>query len=195
MLVNLGTADEEVIAPRRCPADSGSKVLDLIKSDQFRSGTRRVGSPNSQVAQLGEVDHAQRAMTHRDKRPNYCYPVFEQRPRCAGLLGSMGTVSDALDNVVSESFWHRCAGTSEPAHLTNPVRTQTSDDPVIEGQYHPTRRNPSRLPKSPRLQDLHRGIIRQSTRRPGGDQSTPPFGQSCCPEESQRGRPCASLSC
>jgi transposase InsO family protein len=35
----------------------------------------------------------------------YCSWVFGQRLRHAGLLGSMGTVGDALDNAVAESFF------------------------------------------------------------------------------------------
>ena len=37
--------------------------------------------------------------------PNYCYWVFGQRLRKTGLLGSMGSVGDALDNAVAESFF------------------------------------------------------------------------------------------
>lgn len=36
---------------------------------------------------------------------NYCSWVFGQGLRNAGLLGSMGTVGDALDNAVAESFF------------------------------------------------------------------------------------------
>jgi putative transposase len=40
-----------------------------------------------------------------DHGSNYCSWVFGQRLRRAGLLGSMGTVGDALDNAVAESFF------------------------------------------------------------------------------------------
>ena len=45
------------------------------------------------------------AIAHRDHGSNYCSWVFGQRLRAAGLLGSMGTVGDALDNAVAESFF------------------------------------------------------------------------------------------
>ena len=44
------------------------------------------------------------AIAHSDHGSNYCSWVFGQRLRAAGLLGSMGTVGDALDNAVAESF-------------------------------------------------------------------------------------------
>ena len=45
------------------------------------------------------------AIAHSDHGSNYCSWVFGQRLRNAGLLGSMGTVGDALDNAVAESFF------------------------------------------------------------------------------------------
>jgi putative transposase len=45
------------------------------------------------------------AIAHSDHGSNYCSWVFGQRLRTAGLLGSMGTVGDALDNAVAESFF------------------------------------------------------------------------------------------
>lgn len=45
------------------------------------------------------------AIAHSDHGSNYCSWVFGQRLRRAGLLGSMGTVGDALDNAVAESFF------------------------------------------------------------------------------------------
>jgi putative transposase len=45
------------------------------------------------------------AIAHSDQRSNYCGWVFGRRLRAAGLLGSMGTVGDALDNAVAESFF------------------------------------------------------------------------------------------
>jgi putative transposase len=47
----------------------------------------------------------QGAIAHSDHGSNYCSWVFGQRLRNAGLLGSMGTVGDALDNAVAESFF------------------------------------------------------------------------------------------
>jgi len=45
------------------------------------------------------------AIAHSDHGSNDCSWVFGQRLRAAGLLGSMGTVGDALDNAVAESFF------------------------------------------------------------------------------------------
>lgn len=42
---------------------------------------------------------------HSDHGAQYTSWVFGQRLRHAGLLGSMGTVGDALDNAVAESFF------------------------------------------------------------------------------------------
>jgi putative transposase len=42
---------------------------------------------------------------HSDHGSQYCSWVFGQRLRAAGLMGSMGTVGDALDNAVAESFF------------------------------------------------------------------------------------------
>lgn len=44
-------------------------------------------------------------VVHSDHGSQYCSWVFGQRLRHAGLLGSMGTVGDALDNAVAESFF------------------------------------------------------------------------------------------
>ncbi len=42
---------------------------------------------------------------HFDHGTRYCSREFGQRLRRAGPLGSMGTVGDALDNAVDESFF------------------------------------------------------------------------------------------
>ena len=44
-------------------------------------------------------------IVHSDHGAQYTSWVFGQRLRHAGLLGSMGTVGDALDNAVAESFF------------------------------------------------------------------------------------------
>jgi putative transposase len=45
------------------------------------------------------------AIAHSVHGSNYCSWVFGQRLSRAGLLGSMGTVGDAFDNAVAESFF------------------------------------------------------------------------------------------
>jgi putative transposase len=47
----------------------------------------------------------QSTIVHSDHGTQYCSWVFGQRLRQAGLMGSMGTVGDALDNAVAESFF------------------------------------------------------------------------------------------
>lgn len=44
-------------------------------------------------------------VVHSDHGTQYTSWVFGRRLRAAGLLGSMGTVGDALDNAVAESFF------------------------------------------------------------------------------------------
>ena len=44
-------------------------------------------------------------VAHSDNGTQYTSWVFGQRLRTAGLLGSMGSVGDALDNAVAESFF------------------------------------------------------------------------------------------
>jgi putative transposase len=48
---------------------------------------------------------AGRTVHHSDHGTQYTSWAFGQRLRSAGLLGSMGTVGDALDNAVAESFF------------------------------------------------------------------------------------------
>lgn len=45
------------------------------------------------------------AVAHSDHGCQYTSWVFGQRLRRAGLMGSMGTIGDALDNAVAESFF------------------------------------------------------------------------------------------
>jgi putative transposase len=49
--------------------------------------------------------HPGRTVHHSDHGTQYTSWAFGQRLRSAGLLGSMGTVGDALDNAVAESFF------------------------------------------------------------------------------------------
>ena len=43
---------------------------------------------------------------HSDHGTQYTSWAFGRRLRAAGLLGSMGSVGDAYDNAVAESFFH-----------------------------------------------------------------------------------------
>lgn len=49
--------------------------------------------------------HAGQTVHHSDHGTQYTSWAFGQRLRSAGLLGSMGSVGDALDNAVAESFF------------------------------------------------------------------------------------------
>ena len=49
--------------------------------------------------------HKSGLVHHSDHGTQYTSWAFGQRLRTAGLLGSMGTVGDALDNAMAESFF------------------------------------------------------------------------------------------
>ena len=82
------------------------------------------------------------AIAHSDHGSNYCSWVFGQRLRAAGLMGSMGTVGDALDNAVAESFF-----ASLQCELLDRHHWPTRDGLAramfswIETFYNPTRRH------------------------------------------------------
>jgi putative transposase len=79
---------------------------------------------------------------HSDHGSQYTSWVFGQRLRRAGLLGSMGTVGDALDNAVAESFF-----ASLQCELLDRRQWATRAELAramfhwIEGFYNPTRRH------------------------------------------------------
>ena len=79
---------------------------------------------------------------HSDHGAHYTSWVFGQRLRHAGLLGSMGTVGDALDNAVAESFF-----ASLQCELLDRHNWPTRADLAramfhyVEAFYNPTRRH------------------------------------------------------
>ena len=96
---------------------------------------------------------------HSDHGTQYTSWAFGQRLRKAGLLGSMGTVGDALDNAVAESFFAslqtelldrrpRWSSRAELARAMfdyietfyNPVRRHSSCDMLSPADYDRTRR-------------------------------------------------------
>jgi putative transposase len=79
---------------------------------------------------------------HGDHGTQYCSWVFGQRLRTAGLLGSMGTIGDALDNAVAESFFASLQCELLDRH-TWPTRAGLAQAMFgwIEGFYNPTRRH------------------------------------------------------
>ena len=82
------------------------------------------------------------AIAHSDHGSNYCSWVFGQRLRRAGLLGSMGTVGDALDNAVAESFFASLQCEPLDRHQW-PTRAGLARAMFhwIEAFYNPTRRH------------------------------------------------------
>ena len=82
------------------------------------------------------------AIAHSDHGSNYCSWVFGQRLRRAGLLGSMGTVGDALDNAVAESFFASLHCELLDRHQW-PTRAGLARAMFhwIEAFYNPTRRH------------------------------------------------------
>ena len=82
------------------------------------------------------------AIAHSDHGSNYCSWVFGKRLRAAGLLGSMGTVGDALDNAVAESFFASLQCELLDRH-TWPTRAKLARAMFawIETFYNPTRRH------------------------------------------------------
>jgi len=82
------------------------------------------------------------AIAHSDHGSNYCSWVFGQRLRRAGLLGSMGTVGDALDNAVAESFFASLQCELLDRHQWD-TRTELARAMFhyIEAFYNPTRRH------------------------------------------------------
>ncbi len=79
---------------------------------------------------------------HADHGAQYPSWAFGQRLREAGLLGSMGSVGDALDNSVAESFF----ATLQTELLDRSTWATRADlaqaiFAFIEGFYHPRRRH------------------------------------------------------
>jgi putative transposase len=79
---------------------------------------------------------------HSDHGAQYTSWVFGQRLRHAGLLGSMGTVGDALDNAVAESFFAplQCELLDRHHWPTRAGLAQAMFH-YVEAFYNPTRRH------------------------------------------------------
>lgn len=83
-------------------------------------------------------------IAHSDHGSQYTSWAFGKRLRAAGLLGSMGSVGDAFDNAVAESFF-----SSLQRELLDERRWQTRHELAlaifewIEGWYNPRRRHTS----------------------------------------------------
>jgi putative transposase len=104
-------------------------VIDELVADAIDMATWRRRPPEGAIA-------------HSDHGSNYCSWVFGQRLRRAGLLGSMGTVGDALDNAVAESFFASLQCELLDRHHW-PTRAGLARAMFhwIEAFYNPTRRH------------------------------------------------------
>jgi putative transposase len=82
------------------------------------------------------------AVAHSDHGCQYTSWVFGQRLRRAGLLGSMGTIGDALDNAVAESFFAslQCE-LLDRHHWATRAELARAMFEWIEAFYNPTRRH------------------------------------------------------
>lgn len=87
---------------------------------------------------------------HSDHGSQFTVWTFRQRIRKSGLAGSLGTIGDAFDNAVVESFWARMQ-----TELLNRRRGRTRVDRAteifdgIEVFYHRIRRHSSIGMQSP----------------------------------------------
>ena len=127
------------------------------------------------------------AIAHSDHGSNYCSWVFGQRLRSAGLMGSMGTVGDALDNAVAERFFAVApVRTARPPLLADPGRARPSDVHLDRGllQPDPPPLHP-RLPLTRRLRDRDSGMIPTPT--PSVIRG--PLQKSLCDSGAERARP------
>ena len=88
---------------------------------------------------------AGQTIAHSDHGSQYTSWAFGQRLRAAGILGSMGTIGDAFDNAMAESFF-----STIQRELFNTRTTWASRDELasaifewIEAWYNPQRRHTS----------------------------------------------------
>ena len=88
--------------------------------------------------------HHQATIIHADHGPQFTSWAFSERIRLAGLLPSLGTVGDAYDNAMIESFWARLQ-----VELLNRRKWRTRVElanaifEYIEGFYNRNRRHTS----------------------------------------------------
>lgn len=90
------------------------------------------------------------AVVHSDHGTQYTSWAFGRRLRAAGLLGSMGTVGDAYDNAVAESFFatlQRELLDRQPWSTRQQLASAVFE--WIEAFYNPTRRHSSNGMLSP----------------------------------------------
>ena len=71
---------------------------------------------------------------HSDRGCQYTSYAFGKRCRDAGVMPSMGSIGDAYDNAMAESFFrHARARSAQPATVPQPGRSADGDLPVAGG--------------------------------------------------------------
>lgn len=84
------------------------------------------------------------SVLHSDHGPQYTSWAFSQKVRAAGLAHSLGTVGDAFDNAVVESFWGRMQTELLNRKTWNTrLELSTAIFDWIEAFYNPQRRHSS----------------------------------------------------
>jgi transposase InsO family protein len=85
-----------------------------------------------------------RTIHHSDHGAQYTAMAYGQRLKATGLVGSMGSVGDAYDNALMESFWASLQ-TELLDRQTWPTRSSLRAEifEYIEGFYNPTRAHSS----------------------------------------------------
>jgi putative transposase len=79
---------------------------------------------------------------HSDHGPRYTAWAFSQKIRAEGLVHSLGTVGDAFDNAMVESFWGRMqTELLDRQKWSTRVELSTAMFDWIEAFYNPTRRH------------------------------------------------------
>jgi putative transposase len=79
---------------------------------------------------------------HSDHGPQYTAWAFSQKIRAEGLVPKLGTVGDAFDNAMVESFWGRMqTELLDRQKWSTPVELSAAMFDWIEAFYNPTRRH------------------------------------------------------
>ena len=87
---------------------------------------------------------AGQCVAHSDHGSQYTSWAFGTRLRAAGLLGSMGTIGDAYDNALAETFFHTLQlELLDQHHWTSRRQLALAIFEWIECWYNPTRRHSS----------------------------------------------------
>jgi putative transposase len=77
-----------------------------------------------------------------DHGPQYTAWAFSQKIRAEGLVHSLGTVGDAFDNAIVESFWGRMqTELLDRQKWSTRLELSTAMFDWIEAFYNPTRRH------------------------------------------------------